>query len=321
MAGKSGVTERHGQEMNTNVTSLGFEKGTLWLEILKATDTALRKGALKPIKTEGTFMRDAGVDFLIRMVESLARKEADKVMKAGTRKKEDEKPNPFLPYEKEMFVADISDTHLCLLNKFNVIEHHLLIVTRAFEHQETLLTVRDFQAVWRCMAEFEGLAFYNGGRIAGASQDHKHLQLIPLPMAPTGNSVPIESLFQKAQETPGVISTLPFVHAFKRFSAFTDIPSEMAARTLHQMYRLMLQQVGLNRFSEREETLQSGPYNLLFTRQWMLLVPRSKEFFESISINSIGFAGALLVRNPQEMDVIQKEGGMRVLTHAAFPRS
>ena len=46
-----------------------------------------------------------------------------------------------------MFVADVSDTHLCLLNKFNVIEHHLLIVTRKFEHQETLLTVRDFQAV------------------------------------------------------------------------------------------------------------------------------------------------------------------------------
>ena len=231
-----------------------------------------------------------------------------------------EKPNPFLPYEKDMFVSDISDTHLCLLNKFNVIEHHLLIVTRAFEHQETLLTLRDFEAVCRCMAEFEGLAFYNGGKIAGASQDHKHLQLIPLPMVSTGKAVPMESLFEQPQKIPGVVPGLPFVHAFKRFSSITDIPLDMGALALHKMYRLMLHQVGLNAFREREKTLQSCPYNLLFTREWMLLVPRSREYFESISVNALGFAGALLARNPEEMALIEKEGGMGVLKHTAVAR-
>jgi len=297
-----------------------FEKGTLWGKILDTTDSALQSGALKPIKTEGRVITDGGVDFLVRIVESLARKEAEKTLKAGKNRIKDKNYNPFLPYDQEMFVADISDTHLCLLNKFNVIEHHLLIVTRVFEHQERLLTARDFQAIWRCMTEFEGLAFYNGGEIAGASQDHKHLQLIPLPMASKGPPVPMESLMKQPQKMPGVIAGLPFIHAFKRFSAITDIPGEMAAQTLHQMYRLMLQQVGMNAFSEREETLQSGPYNLLFTRQWMLLVPRSKEFFESISINSLGFAGALLARNREEMDLIEKKGGMRVLQHTAFPK-
>jgi ATP adenylyltransferase len=320
MAGKSGFTERHGQAMNPKSNLSIFEKGTLWRKILGATDSALQSGALKPIKTEGRVITNGGVDFLVRMVESLARKEAEKSLKAGKNRKKDEKYNPFLPYDKEMFMADISDTHLCLLNKFNVIEHHLLIVTRAFEHQERLLTARDFQAIWRCMAEFDGLAFYNGGEIAGASQAHKHLQLIPLPIASKGPPVPMESLMKQKQEMPGIITGLPFVHAFKRFSAITDIPSEMAARTLHQMYRLMLQQVGMNSFTEREETLQSGPYNLLFTRRWMLLVPRSKEFFESISINSLGFAGALLARNPEEMDLIMKKGGMQVLQHTAFAR-
>ncbi len=304
--------------MNPKPSLSIFEKGTLWRKILDTTDSALRSGALKPIKTEGRVMRDAGVDFLVRIVESLARKEADKILQAEKTGKGEEKPNPFLPYEKEMFVADISDTHLCLLNKFNVIEHHLLIVTRAFEHQERLLTARDFEAIWRCMAEFEGLAFYNGGEIAGASQDHKHLQLIPLPMASNGSPVPMESLMKQPREVPGVIAGLSFVHAFKRFSAITDIPGEMAARTLHQMYRLMLQQVGLNAFTEREETLQSGPYNLLFTRQWMLLVPRSQEFFESISINSLAFAGALLARNRDEMDLIRKKGGMGILEHTGI---
>jgi len=305
--------------MNTRPDFSPFEKGTLWPRVLTSTGQALKTGALKPIRTEGRAMADGGVDFLVRVVENLARKDADKILRAGRKGKE--KPNPFLPYEKDMFVADISDSHLCLLNKFNVIEHHLLIVTRAFEHQETLLTIRDFQASWRCMGEFEGLAFYNGGEMAGASQDHKHLQLIPLPMASTGHPVPVESLFHQPRETPGMIPGLPFVHAFRRFAPMTDLPSDMAAQTLHQMYRLMLQQVGMNGFTEREVTLQSGPYNLLFTRQWMLLVPRSREFFESISINALGFAGALLARNPEEMALIMKKGGMQMLQHTAFARS
>ena len=306
--------------MNTKTNPSPFEEGTLWNRILKTTREALNCGALKPIKTEGRVMADDGVDFLVRVVESLARKEADKILQVEKSKEKKEKSNPFLPYEKDMFVADISNTHLCLLNKFNVIEHHLLIVTNTFEHQETLLTVRDFQAIWRCMTEFEGLAFYNGGEIAGASQDHKHLQLIPLPMAPTGRAVPMESLFEQPQKTPGMVPGIPFVHAFKRFSSIVDIPHEMAAQALYQMYRLMLQQVGMNPFTEREETLQSGPYNLLFTREWMLLVPRSREFFESISVNALGFAGAMLARNPEEMDLIQNKGGMGILKHTAIAR-
>ena len=307
--------------MNTKTNFSSFEKGALWDRILETTGVALEYGTLKPIKTDGRVMADGGVDFLVRVVESLARKEADKILQAERSKEKKEKPNPFLPYEKDMFVADISNTHRCLLNKFNVIEHHLLIVTNTFEHQETLLTVRDFQAIWRCMTEFEGLAFYNGGEIAGASQNHKHLQLIPIPMASTGRAVPMESLFEQPRKTPSMVPGIPFVHAFKRFSAITDIPNEIAPQALHQMNRLMLQQVGMNPFAEREETLQSGPYNLLFTREWMLLIPRSREFFQSISVNALGFAGALLARNPEEMALIEKKGGMGVLHHTAFAKS
>ena len=318
MAGKGLSTERQPLIMNnqTNTHPSPFAKGTLWTRILETTGNALNCGALKPIQTEGKVMADGGVDFQVRIVSNLARKEADKILLSENSNGKIEKPNPFLPYEKEMFVADVSNTHLCLLNKFNVIEHHLLMVTRAFEHQERLLTVLDFEAIWRCMTEFEGLAFYNGGKIAGASQDHKHLQLIPLPMGTSGRAIPMEGLFEQPMKTPGVVPGIPFLHAFKRFSSMTHL-HDMAARALHQMYRLMLQQVGMNPFTEREETLQSGPYNLLFTRDWMLLVPRSREFFESISVNALGFAGALLARTPEEMDFIQNKGGMCILKHTA----
>ena len=54
-------------------------------------------------------------------------------------------------------------------------------MTRAFEEQTDLLNLEDFAALWFCLQEIDGLAFFNGGKIAGASQRHKHLQLIPLP--------------------------------------------------------------------------------------------------------------------------------------------
>ena len=100
-------------------------------------------------------MKDSGVDFQVRMISNLARKAEEKGLLGGKIGDKKEKPNPFLPYEKEMFVADISRTHLCLLNKFNVIPHHLLIVTREFEDQETLLTMKDFEAICTCITEFE----------------------------------------------------------------------------------------------------------------------------------------------------------------------
>jgi ATP adenylyltransferase len=123
--------------------------------------------------------------FFVRMQTGLqrkdeARKKQDSASKAG------KNANPFLPPEKNLTVGDISDTHIAVLNKFNVVEHHLLIVTRAFEDQDMLLTFADFEALWTCMTEYECLAFYNGGREAGASQPHKHLQMAPLPLAPEG---------------------------------------------------------------------------------------------------------------------------------------
>ena len=79
----------------------------------------------------------------------------------------------------------------------------------------------------------------------------------------------------------------------------------------------MLQAVGLNRTHEPEGSKQTAPYNLLFTREWMLLVPRSKEFFGSFSINALGFAGALLVQNEQQMQMLKEYGGMAALIHTA----
>ena len=57
--------------------------------------------------------------------------------------------NPFLPYDKALYVTDLSATHHLLLNKFNVVAHHVLVVTKQFEKQTDALNLQDMEATWQ----------------------------------------------------------------------------------------------------------------------------------------------------------------------------
>lgn len=288
-----------------------LEPGTLWARVQERTKYALQCGALLSIPTEFEFVEQAGVKFLVRMLSNLERKTAAKEKQEQQTVVSGKDFNPFLPYEQDLFVADISDTHVCILNKFNVVEHHLLIITRAFEEQESLLTLADFAAMWACLEDFPSLVFYNSGKIAGASQRHKHLQLVPLPLVPSGLQTPITPLLTSAkfQDSIATIPGLPFLHAFTTLDAqWVESPLTGAKATLER-YDALLQAVGLK---------ASEPYNLLATREWMLIVPRSQEEFESISVNSLGFAGAMLMRNQAQMQILKAQGPMNILQSVAI---
>ncbi|QIE26391.1 ATP adenylyltransferase (plasmid) [Caballeronia sp. SBC1] len=299
---------------------LRLQPGTLWPAILRQTEHALRCGALRPIETIQTLLEERGVRFLVRQVASLARKEETRQarkVEAGACSA----VNPFLPYDSDLFVADISDTHVALLNKFNVIDHHLLIVTRCFKPQEALLEFADFVALASCMAEFDGLAFYNGGAESGASQRHKHLQIVPLPLGESGPPLPIESVLRPGGVegpigTVGTIPGLPFLHAFARLE-LAPAASRHAAHTAFDCYHALLEATGLRAIEVNGELHQSAPYNLLVTRRWMLLVPRYSECVEGISVNALGFAGSLFVRDAAQMEVIKSLGPMSVLQRVA----
>jgi len=282
-----------------------LEPGTLWQNTLNTTKTALDCGALQPISTDYEWVEQAGIRFLVRIVTNLVRKE-----KAKQKQSTNPDFNPFLPYEEELFVSDISPTHLCLLNKYNVVPHHLLIVTRLFEEQENWLTLADFEAMWLSLREIDGLAFYNAGKEAGASQRHKHLQIIPLPMLEASNT--LEPIIASTNWKDSAISTsplFPFNHVIARFNfSSLKIPLE-AAKISIKVYHQLLERVGLSVRGNQ----QTGPYNLLVTREWMMIVPRLQESFESISVNSLGFAGALLVQNQEQLQFLKEIGPLTIL--------
>ena len=295
-----------------------LESERLWNKVVEQTEYARQCGALQSIETDYQFIEQNGISFLVRTLSNLARKEQAQKQRKQIEKQTNQEFDPFLPYEKDLFVADISPTHLCLLNKFNVVNHHLLIVTRDFEYQENWLNLADFQALWVCMQEIDGLAFYNGGKIAGASQRHKHLQLIPLPFIPEECHLPIKPAIATAvfKDSLGTIPQFPFRHAIALLNLTQSYSPTEAAEKILACYHSLLQAVGLNVDSSSQ--IQSGAYNLLATKEWMLIVPRSQESFSSISINSLGFAGSLFVRDREQIKLLESITPMTILSKVAF---
>ncbi|NEP81218.1 MAG: phosphorylase [Okeania sp. SIO3B3] len=298
-----------------------FTPGTLWEKLKQQTEYALECGALQPIPTEYEFVQQDNIRFLVRILSNLSRKDEATKQQKKNKAETGKDFNPFLPYEQDLFVADISKTHLCLLNKYNVVDNHLLIVTREFEEQENLLNLQDFQALGCCMGEFDGLAFYNAGKVAGASQRHKHLQMIPLPMVLDGERIPIERAIATARfdNGIGVTSDFPFQHALAKLdSGWINSPVDYAGEILASYFAL-LKAVGIED-GDHKSGKQSGDYNLLVTREWMLVVARSHESFKSISVNSLGFAGALLVKNREQMKIIKEHKPLNILRDVARRR-
>lgn len=258
-----------------------------WSTVRATWRAALADGALASIETRVGQVEQDGISFIVRRVEALKRKSRDT---AGPGR------DPFAPpYEPALVVGEIPPDHVALLNKFPVLPEHLLVVTREYADQGKLLTEADFAALTAAMGDRETLGFYNGGPEAGASQPHKHLQVVPLPLGDDGEPVPLEPF----------LGRLPFLHAVVELEG--EWPP--SAASLLAIYHRLWRACGF----ELNGDHQPAPYNLLLTRRRMWLVPRSQERCEGVEVNALGFAGALLVMDPQQAALIERIGPLTVL--------
>jgi ATP adenylyltransferase len=291
-----------------------FAPGTLLAKIRAVSKSALDCGALQPIQTRSTYVEDGGVRFLVRTISSLRDKPP-----------QDDARNPFLPYESPLYVARASADHVCILNKYKVADLHLLIVTREFEHQQCALNRADFHALWRCLSEYDSLGFYNSGPASGASQIHKHLQTVPLPLARGRGQLatPLEPLLEVPNPRPGVLAEaprLPFAHCVVYWDPAELGDLDRLAEMSLACYEAMLRRHHLGPPAGPDQRMERS-YNLLVTRRWMLLVPRSRECFHGISFNSLAFAGALLVQDREQLDQLRTHRPFAALQAVADPRA
>lgn len=262
-----------------------------------------------PLETSVHTLEDDGVPFIVRVARNLDRKK-----KASPKPDTTPDRDPFLPpYEPDLYVGDISGTHVGLLNKFCVLENHLLMVTREFAEQTELLDESDFHALLCGLAAVDGLAFYNGGADAGASQPHKHLQLVPLPLAPGQADMPLAPWLTPETPAGDTVTrnpSLPFPHAITPMPDSCLMAPEQGAGELLARYHNLWNALGFT----LEGRHQPIPYNLVATRDWLCLVPRSRETWEGLGANGLAFAGALMVRDAEEFSRLEAVGPMQLLT-------
>lgn len=290
----------------------------LWPLVQRTTRQALNCGALQPIATQIHTIDDDGIPFLVRMVDSLARKEK---VRQQPRDCSQQKPdNPFLPYDEDLYIADVSPTHVCLLNKFNVVDHHLLIITREYVSQQEWLILEDFVALACCLQEIAGLGFYNSGPISGASQHHKHLQLIPFTENKNAVTLPIAKAVDAEQTAIAdlqYLPNLPYQHRLQLLPPVWGQDCQTLGTTLLHTYRQLVSELGLDLTAPQPD--QS--YNLLVTRDWMMVVRRSQPDYKGINVNSLGYAGWLLVKTPAELEKLRQIGPLNLLTQVGLPRN
>lgn len=234
----------------------------------------MASGELLPLATEPLVIEEQGIGFLVHIkTQNISRKFPKP---AG---------NPFLPYEQDMYVDDAGEHHVCLLNKFPVVAPHLLVCSKTFIEQTLPLTLDDFKAWLLGIDDDECFGFYNGGPAAGASQAHRHMQLVT-------TNLPLESQI--------VSGELPFTHWLVEFD-------QLDADHLYQAYFEASHALGI--YDEHG----CKPYNLLLTNSWMLVVPRSVNNIESVFANGLNYSGRFLVNNQQQVEWLADYGMVRYL--------
>ncbi|ASJ72175.1 ATP adenylyltransferase family protein [Granulosicoccus antarcticus] len=293
-----------------------------WMNAIdKCSASALTSGDLQPVQVEQDVMEDAGMRFVVRWVSSLAAKDALKndapknevrnevkvAIPGGPR---DPDFNPFLNPDPELTVGALGDEHVVILNKFPLCDRHLVLARRSFEEQLLPLTRSDFAALATIMGEAGGTGLYNGGAAAGASQRHKHLQWIPATHGNASLEFYAAGLPTDLQEQEvATHASLVMKHCFVRVNCGQDVPIDAAADSLFAGFERACHQLDLTPGVDG----LLAPFNLLAGNGWLLLVPRSQECFEQISISAVGFGGTLYTRTPEQIEAIRQEGPLRVL--------
>ena len=273
-----------------------------WQAALLCSTAAQRSGALVPLATD--VVNIPGLEpFVLRRLLSRTPKH---LSPGGP------KPNPFLPWESDLEVARIDTGHVVLLNKYPVQPGHLLLITQAWQPQSGWLTPGDWRGVAQIAADTAGLWFFNSSAAAGASQPHRHLQLLPRhsgePSCPLAEAIQaqIETVEQSGEP---MAKTWPWAY---RLSRRRD---PLGGSDLNDIYLSHAEQLGLG--SPRHDPQPLQPYNLLFDDHWMLTVRRTQEHCAGFSLNALAFGGSLLATERSDLAWLLREGPWALLRAVA----
>lgn len=245
--------------------------------------------------------------------------------------------DPLAKHEPELTVLDDMDgsgNFKLVLNKYPVVENHSLLVTNEFRDQSSALTPQELATSYKLICKMDDeetnkrhLVIYNSGPHSGSSQKHKHLQLCELPK----NFIPFQETLSNGRdhflpslkEEPLQDSKVSFSHFVLPLPESSD---EVDEDLLAMSYFSLLQRT-LTFFqdwlNETPDLVKS--YNVLLTKKWICLVPRSNIKAKSLDVgfNSFGYAGLLLIKDQASFDKINENPSIvdDLLLECGFPNT
>ena len=342
----------------------------LWAAIVETYAQATASGAVCRTDTAASILPDGGWGFVLRSAAATLAAKDKAGRRQGSAPSSPARPkaaaappppttdtwfNPFSPPDPRLVVLRapaFPPTHILALNKFNLAPHHTLVITSCFERQEAPLTPGDLGATWAVLDAYPGaggLAYFNRGPGSGASQPHKHLQVVPLPLdgiekgggaqtgfdgapsttarAPFEGSV-LEATVQAALYEPVPLRSLPFRAWGARLPGGRDAGgSQPSPAALAACVSALATAAGappsLQDWTPGDSlaAIQAGrgpgggtaSWNLALTRRCVLVVarppPGSAAAAAALNLNAIAYAGSLYARGPADMEAMARAGG------------
>lgn len=229
--------------------------------------------------------------------------------------------------------------HFVVLNKFAIVPEHFILATKEFKPQTHVLDADDLHATLACIRAYEEdaaasvvpsgssggdgdgalFAFFNCGEQSGASQPHRHIQL--LPVAAMREGLPADSAW-------GVLaSRLDDDGAAAPFRTFAEtIGLDTSREHLHAAYlRLYEQAVRAAAPGDESASVVEAAgtgeavvsYNMAMTRDRLVLCPRladgssvkdpdTGDVVGQVSLNGTMLAGTALVKTEAEWDALRR---------------
>ncbi|CEL01488.1 hypothetical protein ASPCAL01070 [Aspergillus calidoustus] len=208
-----------------------------------------------------------------------------------------------------LLLARIRGTHLLVVNKFCMFRPQLLLLTSdSYRRQREPLDADDLGAACEVLSELRERSFfviYNGGPVAGASRQHKHLQVLPRPP----RLFPDERGFDE--------KSVPFRY-FLRYLDGVDIGASDGYEKVFEAYTTLLVEAkrALGVDSDSEEYF---PHNVALAKEWIIVIPRQSADFEGITANAPGMLGSVWLTSDEQFKQWKQVGPRKVLAGLGFP--
>lgn len=232
--------------------------------------------------------------------------------------------NPFEDPSPSLLVAQLPPAHRLVLNKFAVVPEHFILATKEVKPQTHVLEEDDIAAAYACVEAYaregqELFVFFNSGEHSGASQPHRHLQLLPVARMKDG----LEQV-ERGGSWSVLADKLEVLEQPLPFAVLTSAATpDMSVKARHEAYVDMYKRA-VKAVSPEAEAPGEGKakisYNFAMTRTSMAICPRTAEGavirnkmdveVGQVALNGTLLAGTALVKSQAEWDALVENPGL-----------